>query len=205
MGTKITVARSAALAIFAGLGVTGADKFNVKRLAAKLGKIDEHVDKDTKLEDKAADKELGRILKSILAGDEIEVADDTAPVKAEKTAAPAKKAVADAGPEVDPTKPDYSKKSKAAAKPAKAEKPAKAKAEKAPKVPGVSGIRQVKSRTYWAGQVLAKHGLEGGITDKMAEEVNKLYGKDNIDEARGVLRNSWHVVQGYVDAKKAAK
>lgn len=184
------IARTAALAIFSGLGMASADKWNAKRMSAKLAKVDEMVDANTKLEDKAADKNLGLVLKAIAAQEEIEVTDDAAPAPAPE----AKAAKKTAAPVVPPAEGAVDMKGKKATK-----APA---APKEPKAPSIPGVRETKTRPYLAGVIIAKHGMDAGITEAMAAELDTAYGKKNPTESLFCLRNAWHAVRGHADQSK---
>ncbi len=98
-------------------------------------------------------------------------------------------------------------KGKKVTKKASAKAPAKEKApkEKAPKekAPAKEKAPKGPSRPYCAGQVLAKYGLEKGINDVMAKEVDKLYKKnENLKEAMCYLRTGWHAIRGYTGKKE---
>jgi len=84
------IKRSEALALFAALETTGATKWNPKRMATKLGKVDELVTSKTVLEPKEVDATLTAVLKAIAAEEGFTVIDDTAPEDTTtETAAPA--------------------------------------------------------------------------------------------------------------------
>ncbi len=211
----MNIARTAALALFAALEVTGADKWNPKRMAAKLGKIDEMVDAKTKLSDKAADKTLNIVLKAIAGGEEIEVIDDTAPAAdAKKTEekvdpiakmaeakaaqeAAKKKGKKDAKPTADEKAGKKAVKSDADAKGKKDDKPA---ASDKPKTVHTPGVRETMTRPYCAGVIIKKYGLEAGVTEAMTAEVNAMYGDKNDLESRTTLKHAWHAVRGFVKA-----
>lgn len=79
----------------------------------------------------------------------------------------------------------------------------KVKAPKAPKEPAEAktpGVRETATRPYLAGKVIAKHGLENGITPEMVAELDNMYPKANEAESFGRLRNAWHVIRGFQDA-----
>jgi hypothetical protein len=224
---KIT--RVAAMALFAALGMAGAaEKWNSKRMAAKLGKVDEMIDKDTKLEDKAADATLTEVLKNIAEGKEFEVTEDAAPAAAPAApaaAAPTGKAAAAAKGKKAPATPAAApaaapatgdtvpitqalaegQAAVAAAAPAPAGKKKKEAATKPAAAPKTPGVRETKTRPYLAGLIIARHGVETGITDAMAEELNKEYGKANTSESMNALKWSWHACRGFAEGLKAKK
>ncbi len=193
MATQV-ITKTAALALFTALGMTNADKWNAKRLAAKLAKVDEMVDANTKLEDKAADKTLTAVLKAIAVNEEIVVAENAE----EKAATPAP--VADK--KVNLAKAIAANKEEHSGKKPKAEKTPKAEKPKALTTPGV---RETKTRPYLAGVIIAKHGAEAGITEAMAKELDVAYGKTNPTESLFCLRNAWHAVRGHKDQTAAQK
>lgn len=100
----LQVTRADALELFEALGSTTADKWNTKRLAAKLSTIDKMVDEDTQLEGNA-DKTLTTVLKAIEAEDDIMIVE------------PARKAELEPEPEsvIDEEKPKPKKGKKPAA------------------------------------------------------------------------------------------
>lgn len=126
--------------------------------------------------------------------------------KAAKAAkpAPAKKAAAEKKPA---TKPAAAKKAPAketkAAKPAKAPKP-KPEEEEEEGESGIAGVRiGVKSRIYVAGRILAKIGVDKGVSDEVAARIDKAYekghGRSNPRESRYSLRLAVHAIKGYLD------
>jgi len=70
---------------------------------------------------------------------------------------------------------------------------------------GVS--KSTTARPFLAAQILAKHGLEVGVTDLMVEELDALVvetgsrSKANPRESRFCLGNAWHTLAGYEAAK----
>lgn len=266
----VKVTREDALELFEALGITAAEKWNTKRLTAKVSAIDEMVDDDVKLKGKA-DKTLTILLEAIRAEDEIQIVTDTtpdaAPAKTKpekpakdpkpekaakgKTAGPvtfeslkarydageltakefqaerkAMREAAKANPAPAATSPATGKgaasgKPLAGAKDPKPEKPAKAgktapaepkkaakaaKPEKPAKEPKVKAekpekkprVRDMKTRPYFTGVVLKKHGIDKGVTPEMVEDLNRLYGVVNDRESDAQLRWAIHVVKGYV-------
>lgn len=63
--------------------------------------------------------------------------------------------------------------------------------------PKTPGVRATKSRSFYAGQVIARHGLAAGVTDAMVVELDMAYGVANPRESLFCLRNSWHTVRGF--------
>jgi hypothetical protein len=74
-------------------------------------------------------------------------------------------------------------------------------APKPAKVPGVAPA--AKTRAYYAGVVIGRHGHAAGVTAAMVAEVNEAYGKPNDEESEICLRNAWHAIRGYVEAVRA--
>ena len=64
---------------------------------------------------------------------------------------------------------------------------------------GIPGVSTTKGRPYYAGLVIAKHGLDAGVTEAMAHEVNALVGTGNTRESLFALRNAWHAIKGCCD------
>ena len=81
------------------------------------------------------------------------------------------------------------------AKPEKPQRP-----QKEDKVPGE---RMKKSRRYMAGVVVAKYGIESGVTAQMIEELDKMYGKANPRISAVLLLDSIYIISGYVDIVKS--
>jgi len=59
------------------------------------------------------------------------------------------------------------------------------------------GVRAIKTRPYIAGKIVAKYGLDAGVTSAMVEELDKEYGHENPSESMFCLRNAWHSVRGF--------
>lgn len=176
----VTLTHAAALAIFTALGVTTASKWNSARMTAKLAKLNDIIDDDTKF-DKAVKPDVDAVLAAIEGGAEITV-----------TGEPEGKAPAAA----------KGGKGKAPAA-AKEPKPKKEKADKPAAPKGPPGVRETTTRPYIAGVILAKHGLGAGITEAMALELDEAYGKVNTRESFFCLRNAWHAIRAYQENAKA--
>lgn len=58
-------------------------------------------------------------------------------------------------------------------------------------------VRILKSRSYYAGVVIRKHGISAGINEAMVNELDKLYKKRNRKESMYRLRLAWHAVYGF--------
>lgn len=87
----------------------------------------------------------------------------------------------------------------AAAEPAPVQ-PAKAKAEddaasKEPAVPKTPGVSNVKTRYYYAAQIIKRRGLAAGVDDAAVAELDQAYGKQNQVESMIALRNTWQVLR----------
>lgn len=61
----------------------------------------------------------------------------------------------------------------------------------------VPGVRPMRTRTYLAGAIIAKHGLGAGVTDGMVTELDTAYGKPNPAESRFCLKNAWHACRAF--------
>lgn len=201
MATQIT--RERAVELFVALGLTSATKWNAKRMAAKLAKIDEMVDEDTNLEG-TADETLTTVLEAIENDEDIEV---QAAAKEDAPAEPAKaKKGKGKGKGKDEEKPELKegdegwvdadaaeKKEKAAAE----KKAAKEKAAAAKKKAAIPGVRATITRPFLAGQIIKKHGRKAGVTEAMVTELDEIYGKANPAESMFTLRNAWHAIRGF--------
>lgn len=215
----VQVTRTAAIALFTELGITTANKWNAKRMGAKLQKIDEMVDDDTDIEDEEIDATLTTLLEAIEAEEDIEVvAGEKAPAKPAKEAPKGKKAAkpkeaeeedgdGDDGEEEETVPVQTAaqkKKAAAAAKKAKAAEEKKAaaaakkKAAEEKKAAAIPGVRETRTRPFLAGVVIANHGgLKAGVTEEMVQELDELYGKENPSESMFTLRNAWHAIRGF--------
>ena len=207
------ITRDAAIGLFAALGVKNAHNWSPKRLVTRLGKVNEMVDEDTKLEG-----EMGTVLTCV----QIAIEDED-PIVLTKVKPPTKKKKAATPPkEKAPSKekaaiicylpsgrkPTPAKK-KAAAKPAKekaaTKPPAKKKAAAKPAKPTAHdgerfpGVRMGRTRSFLAGVLIKKYGMNAGVTEDMVEELDELCGKRNPVESRISLRNAWHVIRGFRD------
>ena len=69
------------------------------------------------------------------------------------------------------------------------------------RVPGVSA--NAKTRAYYAGVIVRRHGHDAGVTPAMIAELDVAYGKANAVESEICLRNAWHCVRGYTEAAQA--
>ena len=175
------VSREQAVLLFNELGIMTANKWNSARTAAKLNKLDEMVDRDTRVCDEATP-----ILKAVMAA-----------IKAEENIEVS--AVAQiAKVLVEPKLPDPVKKVE------------KSKTEKATTTATptqtsekLGGVRKNCSRLFFAGAVVKSTGIEtvftNGITQEMVDEVDRLYGKVNPSESFFALRTAHHVVRGYTE------
>ncbi len=179
--SEVIVTRAAAVKLFEELGITTAAKWNAKRMAAKLEKVQDMVDDEVVLSDKAKDT-LSLVIGAKEDGMALSVSDKkgAAPAEAKKGAAPAeaKKGAAKAAAP------------KAAAKP------------EASKTPSIPGVREVRTRPFLAGIVIKNAGgLKAGVTEDMVAELDKLYGKTNPAESLFTLRNAWHAIRGILQGE----
>lgn len=61
-----------------------------------------------------------------------------------------------------------------------------------------SGPRDITTtRTYLAGQILKKHGIDSGVTDAMVKDLDKAAGKQNERESLFCLRNALNAIKGF--------
>lgn len=70
------------------------------------------------------------------------------------------------------------------------------------KKPTFPGVTAKVTRPYLAGCIIARHGLEAGVTQAMVKELDELYGKPNAAESLFCLKNAWHAARGYAEAQK---
>ena len=180
----MNVSKSTVVAMFTEAGVKGAAKFNKMIMGKKLKKFlsadadDHEFEEDETLELFEKLKEAGY--------ENVTIEDDAAPVEKKEAA------------------------KKPAAKKAKKEAPKKAKAKKETKPkktgPQVPGIRKLGggSRVYLCGEIIAKSGLEKGITEEMKTYVDENCEKPNKKETEFALRNAWHAIHGFLTEKGEA-
>lgn len=71
---------------------------------------------------------------------------------------------------------------------------------KQPKTPGVSA--NARTRAYYAGLVIKRHGHAAGVTPAMVAEVDAAYGKPNQVESEICLRNAWHVLRAWMSTEE---
>ena len=182
----LEIARDAAVALFTELGLKSAAKWNAKRMAGKLAKVDMMVDEDVVIEDPDVCETLTACLEAIANDDEIVVVSEVSKeVSAEdELAAPKAKAKAKAKAKDAPAKKESKKESKKEPEPEKEQFP---------------GVREAKTRSYYAGTVVAKHGMAAGVTKDMLDELNEAFGKANDVESRFRLKDAWHAIRGYLD------
>lgn len=73
-------------------------------------------------------------------------------------------------------------------------------AEPAPIDPAtLTGVSMAATRPYFAGLVIARHGLAAGVTDEMIAEVDAMYKSPCPRESKFALRNAWHAARGYTE------
>ncbi len=181
-GTALKLQRGAMIALFAALGWKTASKWKNAKMVEMIPQIKDVVP-DTPLPNEADAKLLVDILAGVERGDafEIEGEEGTA-----ESAGGGTTATGDAKP----------KKKEKKVKEPKAKKEPKPKKEKKVKEPKIEGIR-TKGRGYYAGNVIKRHGLEKGITEEMAQEVDALYGNVNTVVSRGALKWAFDVMAGF--------
>jgi outer membrane biosynthesis protein TonB len=198
---QMNITRDDAVALFSALGINTANKWNAKRMAAKLQKIDEMVDEDTTL-DGDEEKTLAQVLVAIENEEEITVdaEEPKKPVaKGKVTKKPTKKEIPekDEDEEDEEPKKPVAKGNAAQGKNSNKAAPKKEAKAKEPKKASTTGVREVVTRPYLAGQIIAKYGLAAGVTDDMVSELDDAYGKVNPAESLFTLRNAWHAIRGY--------
>ncbi len=184
------VTRDEAVALFNALGISSADKWNAKRMAAKLGKIEEMVDDDTNIEDVDIDKTLTTCLEAIEADEEIKVVSET-------KAAKDKDGKAEKGSPAEKKEKEAAKKKEAKEKEAAKKKEAAEAAKKKKEADATPGVRKTRTRPFLAGVLIKQHGVKAGVTDEMVTELNEMYGKVNDAESMFTLRNAWHAIRGF--------
>lgn len=72
-----------------------------------------------------------------------------------------------------------------------------------PKPPGIAP--NAKTRAYFAGLVIKRHGHAAGVTKEMVAEVDAAYAegrKPNPIESEICLRNAWHVVRAWTETQQ---
>jgi hypothetical protein len=162
MAEAVQVKKSAAVALFAALGIETASKWAATRMATKLSKVRDLLDEDTKIEDPAVEETLTTVLEALENEAGITVVDDNS--KAGKGAAkPAKekKAPAKEKPPKEPKAPTQSRSyfCGAVIKKHGATKFSKELAEEADKLynekTGRSNIRETTYSMRWALQAIA--------------------------------------------------
>jgi outer membrane biosynthesis protein TonB len=207
----VAIKRDAAITLFEALGITSASKWNVKRMAAKLAKVDEMVDVDTAIEDPNAEATLSACLGAITAGEEITVDTEAADTKTKAEATKAKaskksKAKPKSKPEPKPKKkatatkpkPEPKKKGKGVTTKTKKVTPKPKKSpEPSSKGSATRGVRDGATRPFYAGKVIKAHGLENGVTESMVAALDKTFGRPNERQSFFILRNAWHAIRGY--------
>jgi hypothetical protein len=197
--TALQIPKAKAIALFNALGLQAAAKWNLKRMAGKLAKIDELVDEETTIDDVEANTTCDLVLKAIEDGQEIEVVEGE-PEAAAVAAPAAAEGEEDSVNMAEAMKPDAKPKKKAATKKAAgtAAAPATPKEPKPAAAPKTPGVRETRTRPFLAGIVIREAGgLEKGVTDAMVQKLDKLYGKENPAESQFCLKNAWHAIRGF--------
>jgi len=60
-------------------------------------------------------------------------------------------------------------------------------------------VQSSPTRSFLAGVVLKRHGVETGVSEDMIQELNEMYGNQNDKQSENRLRLAWHVINGYLD------
>lgn len=180
MAATVTIERQAAINLYLALGWKTADKWKNSKLVSSIPEV-----KDVAPNDPLPNEADAKLLTDILAGIELGSAFEV--VGEEGSANSAATGTVSGGEK--PAKEPKTKKEKKVKEP-------KAKKEKKVKQPKPEGI-QTLGRGYYAGQVIKRHGLEKGITDEMAAEVDALYGKANTDVSKGALKWAHDALTGF--------
>lgn len=83
----------------------------------------------------------------------------------------------------------------------KLKKPVKASKPFVSKPVNIPGVRPTRSRPFLAGVVIAKRGIEKGVTEEIVKEVDALYveggNATNLRETRFSCRNAWAAIRGF--------
>lgn len=195
---KVQLNREDLLALLIAIGWKNAAKWDNARLAEKIPQI-----KDVVPSQPLADEKLAKLMIDLLAaaeaGQEFEVTGEAAAGTATGGKAPKPELTEEQKAERAKAKADKEAK-KAKVKADKEAEKAKAKAEREKaKADRPNGIRPSTTNPYIAGQIFKKYGLKVGITDEMLAEFDAVRGKSNPVEARFVLANSWHAINGYTE------
>lgn len=177
--TKVKVKKEHVVKIMDECGWHDLDEKSKEWFEDKIPSLKDVLPEDYKPEDDEVLDTLMKIYEGIDEGSEFEVDGDWPALPGEDNA----------------DKKKGGKKKKAAKK-EKAEGEEKPEKKKGPTVPGV---RPVKGRPYCAGAVIKKHGLEGGITDEMIQEIDEMSGKSNMKESAAWAKIAWQVLNGYED------
>lgn len=69
----------------------------------------------------------------------------------------------------------------------------------------LTGVRLADTRPYLAGRIIARHGMEQGVTDEMVAELDEAYPRPNPRESKFTLRNAYHAIRGYGDQTGTGK
>ena len=67
----------------------------------------------------------------------------------------------------------------------------------APKKTSPPGVRAGRTRSFLAGTIIAKYGVEAGVTPEMVAELDELHGKPNPNDSKWYLAQAWHSLRGY--------
>ncbi len=226
-GKTVRLTRSQAVGVLVHCGWATAGKFKLAKLAQSLLQVKDVVPSDREPKDEVTAAALVQVLAGLEDGATFEVtnddgstgetgeaagtatAADPAPAKTEEEKAAAaaereaKKAEKAKQKEEEKAKKKAEREAEREGKKAerekeKADKKAAREAERAAKKAEKKAGVRVNGRGYFAGQVFAKHGLEKGITDELAAEVDALYGKPNTDVSKGALKWAFDAIRGYL-------
>lgn len=186
----VAIEKGKVVKLFELVGFKTASKWTAEKLAESIRDLKDIADKESKIPDADATATRDTILAALEAGDTVELIAGAEP---EAAAAAPKEAKA-------PKEPKPPKEPKAP-KPPKEPKPPKAPKEpKPPKEPKA----KVPTIPHYAGQVLAKHGVDKPVDDAMVAEVHALAGRENYKETISLLRRGRQIVQGFLAGAPAA-
>jgi hypothetical protein len=192
------ISRADCLELLIAIGWNNAAKWDNDRLEEKLPQVKDVVPSTPLAEEKLA-KLLIDVLAATEAGCKFKVVGEAAPGTGGKTTKAKPELTAE---QIEAKKAEAAAK-KAEKEKAKADKKAAADAAKAAakaaKESGPKSIRPSTTNPWIAGQILKKYGLGVGITKEMLDEFDAVRGKSNPVEARFVLANSWHAINGYTE------
>ena len=215
--TKVQIARSAALALFAWCGWKSAGNWPTEKLIEKFKDVPDVVPTGQTPPDEATAKALIDVTAGLESGSEFEIVDEQAAVStpaapaaapaetapapsatesvAPSTAAPVEAAVATTAPV---TATAATTAAPAASKPKKERQPRAPKAPKPEPTPS-KGVRDEYGRGYYAGRVLQETGCKE-VTKAMVDRVNELCGQPNDHMSHLALVWGYNNIRGYNDS-----